>query len=270
MQDKLRDYFEDMVVYAAKNSMLGDLGYIITESSLPNNEYKDILEKCKSSSDNVIERTAYSNEIQKLNSYKESSTVRDIVSTTMADNSLMEIYEEVITEKFSLNTVKLALQNAKAKLKDLSTKEKSMWQSVDAAGSGLVKSVEKAMTSDRREAIIKGSILPSFSKCIKGAIALAGVGLVFGPMNAIIAAIGGLAVSKVLNAREKRLIFDEIDTELKVVEKEIEIAQNDGDMKKYRFLLNYQKKLTREYQRIRYGMKATGRNIPTATIPGKK
>ena len=270
MQNPISEHVEDMVLYAAKNSMLGDLGYIITESSLPNNEYKDILEKCKSSSDNVIERTAYSNEIQKLNSCKESSTVRDIVSTTMADNSLMEIYEEVITEKFSLNTVKLALQNAKAKLKDLSTKEKSMWQSVDAAGSGLVKSVEKAMTSDRREAIIKGSILPSFSKCIKGAIALAGVGLVFGPMNAIIAAIGGLAVSKVLNAREKRLIFDEIDTELKVVEKEIEIAQNDGDMKKYRFLLNYQKKLTREYQRIRYGMKATGRNIPTATIPGKK
>ena len=145
-----------------------------------------------------------------------------------------------------------------------------MWQSVDAVGSGLVKSIEKAMTSDRREAIIKGSIIPSFSKCIKGAIALAGVGIIFGPMNALIAAVGGLAVSKALNTRERKLLFDEIDTELKVVEKEIELAQNDGDMKKYRFLLNYQKKLTREYQRIRYGLRVSGRDIPPAVIPGKK
>ena len=125
------------------------------------------------------------------------------------------------------------------------------------------------MTSDRREAIIKGSIIPSFSKCIKGAIALAGTGIIFGPTGALIAAIGGLATSKVLNDRERKLLFDEIDTELKVVEKQIEIAQNDGDMNQYRFLLNYQKKLTREYQRIKYGFKVQGRDIPKASIPGK-
>ena len=60
--------------------------------------------------------------------------------------------------------------------------------------------------------------------------------------------------------------MDEIDTELKVVEKQIEIAQNDGDMNQYRFLLNYQKKLTREYQRIRYGLKVSGRYIPSEKI----
>ena len=144
-----------------------------------------------------------------------------------------------------------------------------MWQAVDAQGSGIVKSIEKALTSDRREAIIKGNIIPSFSKCIKGAIALAGVGILFGPMNAIIAAVGGLAVSKILNAREKKLLYDEIETELKVVEKQLEIAQNDGDMNQYRFLLNYQKKLTREAQRIRYGLKVQGRDIPAATLPGR-
>ena len=45
---------------------------------------------------------------------------------------------------------------------------------------------------------------------------------------------------------------------------DISIAENDNDMKRYRFLLNYQKKLQRERQRIRYNMKVQGRPIPSA------
>ena len=88
-------------------------------------------------------------------------------------------------------------------------------------------------------------------------------------MSALITAVGGLAVSSALNTKEKKLLYDEINTELKVVEKQIEIAQNDGDMNQYRFLLNYQKKLTREAQRIKYGLKVRGRDIPAATLPGR-
>ena len=260
-----------MIEDGAKYNFLSDLGDIIRESTVLKNDYINALDNVKDKSDNIIIRTAINRELEKCNEQGgEFTGLKSIISMDIANNELINIQEEVLNEKFNLNTVKLALQNAKAKLRDLSTKEKSMWQSVDAAGSGLVKSIEKAMTSDRREAIIKGSIIPSFSKCIKGAIALTGVGILFGPMNALIAAVGGLAVSKTLNARERKLLFDEIDTELKVVEKEIELAQNDGNMKKYRFLLNYQKKLTREYQRIRYGLKVSGRDIPPAVIPGKK
>lgn len=186
-----------------------------------------------------------------------------IIARGIADKTI----ENSINESFRLNTVKLALQNAKAKIKNLSQKEKSMWQTVDAYGNGLVKNIEKAMTSDRREAIIKGSIIPSLSKCIKGSIALAGIGVFFGPCPALIAAVGSFATSKVLNAKEKKLLYDEIETELHVVEKQIEIAQNDGDMNQYRFLLNYQKKLTREYQRIKYNMKAQARDIPKSAKP---
>lgn len=260
-----------MIEEGAKYNFLSDLGDVIRESTVLKNDYITALDDVRDNSDVIVIRTAINRELEKCNEQDEKLTgLKSIIGMTIADRQLVNIQEEVLNEKFSLNTVKLALQNAKVKLRDLSTKEKSMWQSVDAAGSGLVKSIEKAMTSDRREAIIKGSIIPSFSKCIKGAIALAGAGLVFGPMGALITALGGLAVSKTLNARERKLLFDEIDTELKVVEKEIEIAQNDGNMKKYRFLLNYQKKLTREYQRIRYGLKVAGRDIPPAVIPGKK
>ena len=70
-----------------------------------------------------------------------------------------------------------------------------------------------------------------------------------------------------LTQREKQLVYDEIATELQVVEKQLQIAENDGDMNQYRFLLNYQKKLARERQRIRYGLKVQGRNMPDAKIP---
>lgn len=265
------DILEQNILMGAKYNFLSDLGSIVRESSINMDDYIGALDSVKRSSTDPVVRTAINREISKCNeSYNKMNGIRSIPTTMVSDQAFYDIHEQVVTEKFNLNTVKLILQNAKSKLKDLSTKEKSMWQSVDAAGSGMVKSIEKAMTSDRREAIIKGSIIPSFSKCIKGAIALAGIGIVFGPLNALISALAGLAVSKALNYKEKRLIYDEIDTELKVVEKEIEIAQNDGDMKKYRFLLNYQKKLSREHNRIKYGFKAVGRDIPSASIPGRK
>ena len=45
-------------------------------------------------------------------------------------------------------------------------------------------------------------------------------------------------------------------------EKQIQLAENEGDMNQYRFLLNYQKKLTREKHRIKYGVHMSGRTIP--------
>lgn len=267
-----------LITKGGKVNILYEISDLILKSSIPLDEYMAELRKAKETVisesytgyDKRIVNTAIDAEIYRLSSIKEDSyRIRNIFEEDIANQALLEMSYQVIQEKFSLNTVKLALQNAKAKLKELNTKQKSLWQSVDAQGSGLVKSIEKAMTSDRREAIIKGSIIPSFSKCIKGAIALAGTGIIFGPTGALIAAIGGLATSKVLNDRERKLLFDEIDTELKVVEKQIEIAQNDGDMNQYRFLLNYQKKLTREYQRIKYGFKVQGRDIPRASIPGR-
>lgn len=267
-----------LITKGARANILYEISDLILKSSIPLNEYMGELKKAKETVisesytgyDKRIVNTAIDAEICRLSNIKENSyCIKNIFEEDIANQALLEASYQVIQEKFNLNTVKLALQNAKAKLKELNTKQKSLWQSVDAQGSGLIKSIEKALTSDRREAIIKGSIIPSFSKCIKGAIALAGTGIIFGPTGALIAAIGGLATSKVLNDRERKLLFDEIDTELKVVEKQIEIAQNDGDMNQYRFLLNYQKKLTREYQRIKYGFKVQGRDIPKASIPGK-
>ena len=104
------------------------------------------------------------------------------------------------------------------------------------------------------------------SSCIKSIIAISGTTLVgsffSAPYVGILTAVGIFAVNKKLNDRERLLIYDEIDTELKVVDKEIEMALQDGDTKKYRFLLNYQKKLNREKTRIKYHTTPIARKIP--------
>lgn len=186
---------------------------------------------------------------------------KDYVKDVLFEHYMLNEFKQVIVSEDALNTLKLAIQNGKKKAKDLSAKEKSMWQTVDAHASGFINSAERAMTSNRREGIIKGSVIPSFSKCFKLALVLGGTAAV-NPILGLIATLGYIGVSKKLNQKEKQLIYDEIDTELKVVDKQIQLAEADGDMKQYRFYLQVQRRLEREKSRIKYGVKAKGRNIP--------
>ena len=122
------------------------------------------------------------------------------------------------------------------------------------------------MISDRREAIIKGSVIPSFSKCIKISIALAAIGVISGnPLVPLGIAIAGFATSKKLTQRERVLLLDEIETELEVVEKEISLAESRNQLKKYRTLLKYKKDLQRQYQRIRYNIRVGKDILPNST-----
>lgn len=154
----------------------------------------------------------------------------------------------------NLNSIRLALEGSKKKAKDLSAKEQEVSRQLDYTANHFVKSVEQTMTSDRREGLIKGSVIPSFSKSLKWCIGLGIVGS-FNPGLAMIAALGALANSKRLNYKERALLLDEIEIELKVVEKEISMAESDNNMKKLRTLMQYQKSLQREYQRLKYNMK---------------
>lgn len=166
------------------------------------------------------------------------------------------------TPKINIARLKMLMVNFRKKFQDLRGKEKELWRNIDLYSSQLYKGIEKALTSDRREAIIKGSIIPSFSKCIKFAITIGAIEAFTGPVGAAISAVGMLGASAALNERERRLIYDEIDTELQVVEKQQQLAESEGDMNQYRFLLNYEKKLKREKYRIKYGIHSHGRTIP--------
>lgn len=180
--------------------------------------------------------------------------------------------------KVSLNGIRLGLEGIKKKFKDMSQKEKEVSKNLDNSVRSLVKGMKDSMVSDRREAIIKGSIIPSFSRCIKNAIAIAGVSAVAGKVAknpatglivATITALGGIALSKRLTKKERLLLLDEIETELEVVEKELQYADSNNQINKYRALLTYKKNLQRQYQRIRYNIRV-GKDILPGTASGMR
>jgi hypothetical protein len=127
----------------------------------------------------------------------------------------------------------------------------------------LINDIKKAMVSDRRESIIKGSVIPSFHKCILIAVGLAGLAWFNAPL-AIITAIGGFAVSKKLTEKERALLMDDIEIELELVEKEIQMADSRNQVKKLRQLMKMKKQLQREYQRIKYNIRLGKDIIPSS------
>lgn len=199
------------------------------------------------------------------NNKKKMENVRDAKkSKEIEDKAEQEKIKKNPFKGINLNSIKLLLQGMKAKFKNMSQKEKEVSKNIDMNVRNLVKGMKNALISDRREAIIKGSVVPSFSKCIKLGIGLAGVAAI-NPGAAVITAIGGFAMSKRLTKRERLLLLDEIETELDVIEKEISIAESDGNMKKYRALLKYRKDLQRQYQRIKYNIRVGKDILPDST-----
>ena len=157
---------------------------------------------------------------------------------------------------FSLNNVKLALHSLKAKLSKLSGKEKEISHNLDHSMSSFVNNLRKAQSDEKREQIIKGQVLPSFSKCIKFGIVLVGLGIASqGIVVPAIAALGGFALNKTMTNREKALVLDELETEMEVIDKELAIADSNNQINKYRALLKYKKEIQRQYQRIKYNVR---------------
>lgn len=190
--------------------------------------------------------------IQVTESRVKPESVLSLFYMIEATNVLSELNENVesVNESY-LNTVKLAIQNMRAKFAKFNIKQKQLWNTLDAYASRFTKNAEDA-ANDRRNKIIAGKVMPSFSKCIKTAIALAGAGVVTGSVIVpVIGALGMFATNKGLDAKERAQLLDEIEIELKVIEKEIDLAEKDDNTTKYRELLRMQKRLQHEYVRIK-------------------
>ena len=179
----------------------------------------------------------------------------------------------------SLNDLRLAWTGIKGKLKNLSTKEKEFSRDLDMEFNHLCKGIESSLSTDHREEIITGQVKRSLSKSIKILMAWAGIGAVAGTATAAGTAIGAAtfailgpivmwAKSAYTSRKEKMLILDEIDIELKVLEREIQRAEGSGSTKKYRALLTIQKNLQRRRQEIYYGLARKGSRIPMEPVSG--
>lgn len=193
---------------------------------------------------------------------------------TKSDTSLISKAKKTINDKKKekdnkekvpiSTTVALSAKAAKDKATKISSKEKEISRTIDAYSNTMSKSIKNALTSNRREAIIKGSVIPSFSRIIKAGLAVGAVGIITNPVIAAISALGLFATSKYLTIKEKNLLLDEIEIELEVIEKQLDKCEDNP--KKYKQLLTYQRKLQRESQRIRYGLKVKGKDVPDPTL----
>ena len=135
---------------------------------------------------------------------------------------------------------------------------------IDISMSSVSRGLEDALRNDNREAIIKGRILPSASKTIKIALAC-GAAWAVAPAVAVIGALGAFACSTKLKAKERQLVLDDIEIELKMCERYLKAAEDKNDMEAIRQIEITQRNLERQRQRIKYKMNVVYRqNVPDA------
>ena len=176
------------------------------------------------------------------------------IGVTKALNDIYSacVYYSPLTEASFTNSLKLASEKLKKSIQSLSDKEKTISRNIDVSMNNLTKSAERAMTNDRRDAIIKGSVIPSASKIIKGAITTGIVGVLLGPAVAAIGVLGYLGVSKKLNDKQRKALLDEIEIELKMCQKYIDLAESKNDLKSLKKLYTIQRELEKQRGRIKY------------------
>lgn len=160
-----------------------------------------------------------------------------------------------------MNNMKLYVHAIRGQLKKADAKTQTAIRNMDDTVSRIGRGIKQALVSDRREAVIKGSVIPSFHKCILIAAAEAGLWALNPPL-AIIAAVGGFAASKKLTIKERALLYDDIIIEIKLLDKEIQKADERNQIKKLRQLMRMRKELERQAARIKYNIRIGKDYIP--------
>ena len=203
------------------------------------------------------------------NLQKSSSVNRDIESIYEAANEvsiLADLYsglsimadtytrQDTMLEASFMNTLRVASMKLKNAMSKMSTKEKSISRSIDIGMNNFKKSIENSFTNDNREAIVKGSVLPSFSKILKLCIVNAGLMASGLSAVAVIGTLGYIGMNGKFKHKERQMIIDEIEIELQICEKYINIAEQKNDMKALKQLLTTKRELERQRQRIKYKM----------------
>ena len=199
------------------------------------------------------------------NVYNTNTDAKSIMCSLMWLNELANINSVGYVNEMNItNTLKLAMNRLKNNAIKLSDKEKQISNNIDISVSNMSKGIEKAMMNNSRDSIIKGSILPSASKCIKMALVL-GAEWAINPAIAVVTALGAFACQQRLSSKERQLVLDDIEIELKMCERYMRQAEEKNDMKAIRQIEQIQRNLERQQQRIKYRMKVIYKqNIPNA------
>ena len=223
-------------------------------------EHRDELRKSSNIQDH-IKIDCINENIHKINTspntYNLTNDVTGIIGSLMwLDEMVKYSNNDYVLEMNVTNTLKLAMDRLKKNAVKLKTKDKQISNTIDVSMRNMTKGIENAMMNDSRESIIRGTILPSASKCIKIALST-GLVWAFSPAIAVIGALGYFGCSAKLSRKERQLVLDDIEIELKMCERYLRRAEDKGDMKAVRQIEMTQRNLQRQQQRIKYKMNVT-------------
>ena len=160
---------------------------------------------------------------------------------------------DIIQEMSIGNQLSMLIDKVKSTATKLSDKEKVASRTLDTSLENLRNAMANSLKQENREAVIRGQVLPPASRIIKLAL-VSGFTFLINPALTVIYLLGVFALSKDLRRKERQIVLDEIDTELKVAAQYVEEAKNKKDMKAYRECLMIEKKLLRQRDRLKYKM----------------
>lgn len=234
-------------------TVLYEVNKLLSNSFILDGErIKNIYEEYRDRNSNNINTVSILNEgIYNIKKNMLSLKQCDVLNEYINYNNSIELIEEAVK---GVNTLKLTLERLRKNTQKLSDKEKMMSKQMDNAVDRMYRKMQLELTNKNREAVIKGTILPSLSSILKLAMT-SGAAYLINPALSVITFVGGLAISKQATKKEKQYILDEIDIQLKVVEKKIQLAESNSDMKSLEQLMKIEKQLKRERQRIMYNKK---------------
>jgi len=232
-------------------------------SYLPGIQRKETIKSCindieKIKYNSLLESTSYmsSDSIPPLDiMYNQLKCKHDIMQDTL---ELVTRYKNFVINESKedsgmsfMSKLKIASANLKRFALKAKDKDKQLSLKMDSEITRVAKAARRAMISDSRESIIRGSFLPSASKCIHIALA-SGAAYLINPVLAIIGLMGFIGGSKVLNEKERNLILDDIDIEIKMCDKYLKIAEDKDDLAAVREIMKTKRDLERQRSRILY------------------
>lgn len=235
--------------------------YIISTSGLYGilKEELDEIKNYYSDNKNWVRMSCLTSNIRKLESTNGIVNTSDTMDVFTIINGLEDLFVEYSISKSitneSVSTKGKVLANKLRKtMQKASDIDKEASRRIDSYVNTFLTGIQRAVRNDNREAIIRGSILPSTSKIVKAAILDTGVALI-NPAIAIILAVGQFALSKKMKHKERQLVLDEIEIEIEMCKRYLRQAEDQNDLDAQKKILRIQRNLERQKQRIVYNMK---------------
>lgn len=183
-----------------------------------------------------------------LDSFAEESST---ISTSKETKKYQDSFKKNALS--SRNKIITTMATLKRDIVKLTDKERMLSKKVDMSLETIRDNINRAFISSNREAVIKGTILPKASTCIKVAITT-GAAWAVQPAVAVIGLVGYIGINKAMRNKERQFIIDDIDIELNMCQRYLRHFEDKGDMEAVRNVMKTQRELQRQRNRLVYNM----------------